>query len=84
MIDWTSTRFHRFAPALNGYQIKNACLWLAKHDNEITTESYIDFLRWRNLTGDVDMEEVESVDWTDLKGLVDRPCDTYSGLEASV
>jgi len=62
-------KIHRFAPALNGYQIKNACLWLAKRDNEITTESYIDFLRLRNLTGNVDMEEVESVDWTDLKGL---------------
>jgi len=22
-------KIHRFAPALNGYQIKNACLWLA-------------------------------------------------------
>jgi len=42
-----------------------------ERDNEITTESYIDFLRLRNLTGNVDMEEVESVDWTDLKGLDD-------------
>lgn len=64
-------KIHRFAPALNGYQIKNACLWLAQREDELSTELFIDFLRSRNLTGNVDMEEVESVDWTDLKGLDD-------------
>jgi ATP-dependent 26S proteasome regulatory subunit len=37
----------------------------------LVPELFIDFLRSRNLTGNVDMEEVESVDWTDLKGLDD-------------
>jgi transitional endoplasmic reticulum ATPase len=64
-------KIHRFAPALNGYQLKNACLWLALQKVELSTESFIDYLRSHNLAGNVDLDEVEPIHWTDLKGLED-------------
>jgi hypothetical protein len=35
---------HRFAPALNAYQIKNACFWLGLRYSEPTTQSFIEHL----------------------------------------
>jgi transitional endoplasmic reticulum ATPase len=65
-------RIHQFAPALNVYQIKNACLWLGLlRDAEPTTESFIDYLRSRNMTSNVDIDEVEEVSWSDLRGVDD-------------
>ena len=53
------------------YQIKNACLWLGLRYGEPTTESFIDYLRSRNMTSNVDIDEVEEVSWKDLKGVDD-------------
>ena len=41
-------RLHRFAPALNGHQLRKACGWLA-HKAELDTERFIDYLREQNL-----------------------------------
>ncbi|HEX3682102.1 MAG TPA: ATP-binding protein [Bryobacteraceae bacterium] len=64
-------KIQHFAPALNVYQIKNACLWLGLRYSEPTTESFIEYLRARNLTSNVSIDEVEEVSWKDLKGVDD-------------
>jgi transitional endoplasmic reticulum ATPase len=37
-------RIHRFAPELNAYQLKNACLWLGLRYAEPSTQSFLDYL----------------------------------------
>jgi hypothetical protein len=41
-------KIHRFAPALNAYQLKNACLWVRLHCAEPTTEFFIEYLHSQN------------------------------------
>ncbi len=65
------SRIHLFAPALSAYQLKNACLWLGLRHDVPDTEAFIDYLRSRNLTSNVDIDEVEPVGWNDLKGVDD-------------
>ena len=64
-------KIHDFAPALNLYQIKNACLWLGLRYSEPTTDAFIEYLRAHSMTSNVDMDEVEEVSWDDLKGVDD-------------
>ncbi len=64
-------RIHRFAPTLTAYQIKNACLWLGLRYERPDTDSLIDYLRSRNISSNVDLEEVTAVEWSDLKGVDD-------------
>lgn len=64
-------RLFRFAPALNGHQLRNACAWLTRQPTELSTETFLDYLRSRNLASNVDLEEVEPARWSDLKGLED-------------
>jgi AAA+ superfamily predicted ATPase len=65
------TKVHRFAPTLNGYQLKNACLALRNQELEVSTDALIDFLRARNMVSNVDLQEVDHVEWNDLKGMDD-------------
>ncbi|MFL6464161.1 MAG: AAA family ATPase [Bryobacteraceae bacterium] len=60
-------KIFRFAPALNGYQLRNACAWV-RRGKEWGTDEFIEYLSSRNMTSNVDLEEVEAVDWQDLKG----------------
>lgn len=60
-------KIHRFAPALNGHQLKNACVWM-RCEKEWDTDGFIEYLSSRHMTSNVDLEEVEEVDWQDLKG----------------
>ncbi|HLH01342.1 MAG TPA: AAA family ATPase [Bryobacteraceae bacterium] len=62
-------KLFRFAPALNGHQLRNACLWLSRRNNVVTTDDFVEYLRTRNLVSNVDLEEVEPVTWSDLKGM---------------
>lgn len=64
-------KVHRFAPSLTAYQIKNACLWLGLRHAAPTTDAFIDYLRSRNISSNVDLDEVDSVEWSDLKGVDD-------------
>ncbi len=64
-------KVHRFAPALTAHQIKNACLWLGLREAVPDTDSLIDYLRSRNISSNVDLEEVQTVQWSDLKGVDD-------------
>lgn len=64
-------KIHRFAPALNLYQLKNACLWLGLRHAEPTTEACIEYLGSHNIGSNVHVAEVEDVSWKDLKGVDD-------------
>ena len=72
-------KIHRFAPALNGYQLKNACVWIGRKP-AVTTDRLIEYLRRQNMTSNVELEEVARVDWRDLKGLDDL----IAALEAKI
>ena len=70
---------HRFAPELDGHQLRNASLWLGRDPNT-TTAAFIEYLREHYLTSNVEIEEVQPVRWSDLKGVDD----VIRALEAKV
>jgi SpoVK/Ycf46/Vps4 family AAA+-type ATPase len=72
------TRIHAFAPALNAWQLKTACL--NNPSGELETEAFIEYLREHNLGSNVVIEEVRPVDWSDLKGMDD----VVRALEAKI
>jgi transitional endoplasmic reticulum ATPase len=61
-------KMHRFAPKLNAHQLKAACDWL-KPEGEISTDKFIEYLRSQRLASNVDLEEVQNIDLTALKGV---------------
>jgi len=63
-------RVFRFAPALNAHQLRAACACM-RDVEDLTTDGFIEYLGSQNLTSNVEIEEVESVDWNDLKGVDD-------------
>jgi predicted AAA+ superfamily ATPase len=68
---------HRFAPELNGHQLRNAAIWLGR---EADTEGCIRYLRERHMASNVNIEEVQPVRWSDLRGVDD----VIRALEAKV
>jgi AAA+ superfamily predicted ATPase len=73
------TKVHRFAPNLNGHQLRKACLWLASEKN-LGADEFVAYLRSQNLASNVVIEEVQPVNWKDLKGVDD----VIRALEAKV
>ena len=73
------SRIFRFAPKLNGHQIRKACLWHG-YDAELDTGLFIDYLISINAGSNVDLEEVQPVTLKDLKGLDD----VIEALEAKI
>src|SRR5262245_62051153 len=63
-------KIFRFAPKLNGHQLKATCEWLA-HRQPLTTDRFIEYLRSQRLASNVDLGEVQDVDLKDLKGVDD-------------
>src|SRR5262249_44811958 len=63
-------RIHQFAPLLNIWQLKNACIRL-HGDANLQTEGFIEHLKEHSINSNVDVEEVRPVDWRDLKGMDD-------------
>jgi ATP-dependent 26S proteasome regulatory subunit len=61
-------RIHRFAPTLTARQLRNACNWLARAAN-LDTDRFIEYLRSHYLKSNVELEEVERVSWSALKGV---------------
>jgi transitional endoplasmic reticulum ATPase len=59
---------HRFAPRLNGHQLRKVCLWL-HGKSDLTTEGFIDCLHAQHMVSNVDLDEVQAVDWNELKGV---------------
>jgi len=73
------TEIHRFAPKLNGHQLRKACIWL--HGGlDLTTESFINYLRSQHIVSNVDLDEVQPVNWNDLKGVEE----VIQALEAKI
>jgi transitional endoplasmic reticulum ATPase len=61
-------RIHRFAPALSARQLCNACNWLGKEPG-LDTDNFVEYLRSKYMTSNVELEEVQCVTWSDLKGV---------------
>lgn len=72
-------KVHRFAPKLNGHQLKSAAIW-ALAETDVDTDSYIDYLRTQKLTSNVELGEVSDVSLSELKGLDD----VIQSLEANI
>ena len=72
-------KIHRFAPGLNAYQLKAACIWLGQ-DEGLDTERFTEYLRSQNMASNVELEEVPPVDWNDLKGVAE----VIEALEAKI
>ena len=59
---------HRYATHLDAKEIRSACRWLA-NDAELSTESFIDYLRTQGLSSNVDLAGVRQVTLADLRGM---------------
>lgn len=75
-------KIFRFAPKLNAYQLRAACEWLLSFEPQIDTGKFIDYLRLHRLTSNVDLEEVQQVELSELVGVdeVIRSLETYIAL----
>ncbi|EKQ67470.1 AAA+ family ATPase [Leptolyngbyaceae cyanobacterium JSC-12] len=63
-------KIYRFASNLNAYQLRRACLEL-NQDKTLTTDGFIEYLKSQQLSSNVDLEEVQPVDLSSLKGIDD-------------
>ena len=63
-------QIHRYAPALTAEQLRHTCIWLI-HGNAVDTGAMIEYLRSHFLVSNVELEEVQRVTWSDLKGVDD-------------
>lgn len=72
-------KIHRFAPKLNGHQLRGACQELALN-LELSTPLFIDYVRAHRMASNVDLAEVQAVDLRSLRGLDD----VIESLEANV
>jgi transitional endoplasmic reticulum ATPase len=63
-------KIFRYAPGLDGHQIKNACRWLADEPS-FDTERFIEFLRTQGMASNVQLSEVRQVVLRDLEGIDD-------------
>ncbi len=61
---------HRYAPALTAEQLRHTCIWLI-HGNSVDTGAMIEYLRSHFRVSNVELEEVQRVTWSDLKGVDD-------------
>jgi transitional endoplasmic reticulum ATPase len=78
-------KIHRFAARLNGHQLRKACDWFAREgaggaQTDDATEAFIEHLRSRQLTNNVELEEVRVVALEELKGVDD----IIQALEAGI
>jgi transitional endoplasmic reticulum ATPase len=72
-------KVHRYAPSLNAWQLKNACLGLLAREH-LSTEEFIEYLSSLHMVSNVDLSEVQPVSWKDLKGMDD----VIEALEAKI
>jgi transitional endoplasmic reticulum ATPase len=63
-------KIFRFAPRLNGHQLRAACEWLRSHPAP-DTAAFVEYLRSQRLASNVDLGEVQAVDLAALKGIDD-------------
>jgi len=72
-------RVHRAAPALNAHQLVRIAAAFSRGSRPLT-DAFIEHLAEHNLTSNVDLEEVQAVDWKDLRGMDD----VLEALEAKI
>jgi ATP-dependent 26S proteasome regulatory subunit len=72
-------RIHQFASKLNGHQLRASCQWL-RDEPALDTDRFIEYVRSQRMATNVDIEEVEAVDLSSLKGIDD----VIQNLEANV
>jgi transitional endoplasmic reticulum ATPase len=72
-------KVHRFAPKLNARQLRDTCVAL-RDKPSLDTEILIAYLREHHMASNVDLAEVQAVNFKDLKGLDD----VLEMLEANV
>ena len=65
-----SEKIFRFAPKLTAHQFKAACDWL-RATGIITTDQFVEYLRSQRLASNVDLTEVQEVDFAELRGVDD-------------
>lgn len=70
---------HRFAPELTAHQLRNACVWLRGHA-QLDTQRFTAYLAEQNMASNVELEQVEAVNWRDLQGFDD----IIQALEAKI
>jgi hypothetical protein len=70
----------RFARELNAHQIKAACQWFRANPDAVDTAAFIDYLRTKRLSSNVDLGEVQQVELHDLQGVDD----VLRSLEANI
>ena len=61
-------KVYRYAPGLDGHQIRNACLWLTD-EASLDTDRFIEYLRSQGMTSNVHLSEVRQVALQDLEGI---------------
>lgn len=69
----------RFAPRLNFYQLRDACEH-CQRNGTLTTSHFVEYLRSRELASNVELNEVDAVDFDDLVGIDD----VIESLESNV
>ena len=62
------SKIHRFAPELNAHQLSNSCKRLTQRES-LGTEEFIEYLRSQYLSSNVDLQEVQAVELSDLRGM---------------
>jgi transitional endoplasmic reticulum ATPase len=72
-------KVHRFAPKLNGHQLKAAGRWFAQHAG-VNTDALIEYLRSQKMASNVELGEVAEVDLRELCGVDD----VLQQLEANI
>lgn len=72
-------RIFRFAPGLNGHQLRGASQWLRGKPG-LDTEQFIDYLKTQFLRSNVALAEVQEIRFEDLKGVDD----VLRALEANI
>jgi transitional endoplasmic reticulum ATPase len=64
-------KLFRFAPKLNGHQLRQACTWLRSTGGPTSTDSFIDYLRSQRLVSNVSLDAVAPVELRSLRGIDD-------------
>jgi len=72
-------KIYRFAPKINAHQLKSACIWL-RDTKDLDTEKFIEYMRSQRMGSNVDLEEVEEVELSSLRGVDD----VIESLEANI
>jgi SpoVK/Ycf46/Vps4 family AAA+-type ATPase len=72
-------KIYRFTSHLSGYQLRRTCMEL-NQEPELTTETFIEYLKSQQLSSNVDLGEVQPADLSTLKGIDD----VLQSLEANL